>query len=49
MSAQPSTRLSDAEIEWASERTRYYIRRGYTVPDAIERALADLRALGQAP
>jgi hypothetical protein len=50
MSAQPSIgreKLTDAEVEWASERTRYYIRRGCTVSTAIERALADLRALGK--
>jgi hypothetical protein len=38
-------KFTDEEIEWCSERVRYYIRKCFTVPMAIERAIADLRAL----
>lgn len=40
-------KLNDRDIEWCSERVRYYIRKSFTVPMALERALADLRALQQ--
>jgi hypothetical protein len=38
-------KFTDKEIEWCSERVRYYIRRCFTVTVAIERAIADLKAL----
>lgn len=36
-------RFTDEEIEWCSERVRFYIRKNFTVPRALERALFDFR------
>jgi hypothetical protein len=39
--------FTDKEIKWLTERVRYYVRhQNYTsIPNAIERAIADLRAM----
>lgn len=37
--------LSDADVEWCSERVRQMIRKGWHVVPAIDQALADRRAL----
>jgi hypothetical protein len=39
--------FTDKEIRWLTERVRYYVsRQNYTsIPAAIERAIADLKAL----
>lgn len=37
--------LSDQDVDWCSERVRFYIRQGNEVVFAIERALADHRKL----
>lgn len=37
--------FSDADIDWCTERVRYYIRRGNLAVYALERAVADFRRL----
>jgi hypothetical protein len=39
--------FTDKEVEWLTERVRYYVRhQNYTcITRAIERAIADLKAL----
>jgi hypothetical protein len=41
------TKYTDKEIRWLTTRVRYYVRhQNYTsIPAAIERAIADLKAL----
>jgi hypothetical protein len=36
-------KYTDAEVAWISERVRFYIRKSFGVPRAIERALCDFR------
>lgn len=40
-------KFTDKEVEWLSERVRYYVRhQNYTcITRAIERAISDLKAL----
>jgi len=48
MAAAPSLwkrDYTDEEIEWMSERVRYYIRKGIQTVYALDRAKADLQKL----
>lgn len=37
--------LTDKDVDWCSERVRFYLRQGSEVPCAIDRAITDFRAL----
>lgn len=41
----PTTRLSNEEVEWCSDRVCQLIRKGWRVPAALDQAWADFKAM----